>query len=166
MTSDPQGRCSRPARGRRLFHYTALHHAEDIMRSGGISRGGIPIPSADGARLERVERGWQWLTTSDDWAQPWATRKVVRCDRTEVRFVVEVPLLELHRLRRWDAVAADFGYRPLIAQAFADLAGGDSSAWHVFQGTIPHSWLRGVEKRPGLGDAVAPCAAWAQEVAR
>ncbi|MFL5688679.1 MAG: hypothetical protein ACJ77I_06790 [Chloroflexota bacterium] len=166
MTSDPQGRCSCPARGRRLFHYTALHHAEEIMRSGGISSGGIPIPDPSGEHLERVERGWQWLTTSDDWAQPWATRKTVRCDRTEVRFVVEIPLLELHRLRRWDAVASDFGYRPEIARAFADLAGGDSSAWHVFRGTIPRSWLRGVEKRPGLGDDVAPCAAWAREVAR
>lgn len=151
---------------RRLFHYTALHHAEGIMRSGGISRGGIPIPDPTGTHAEGVERGWQWLTTSDDWAQPWATRGIVRCDRTEVRFVVEVPLLELHRLRRWDAVAADFGYRPELARAFAGLAGGDSSAWRVFRGTIPRSWLRGVEKRPGLGAGVAACAAWAQEATR
>lgn len=166
MTSDPQGRCSCPARGRRLFHYTALHHAEEIMRSGGISSGGIPIPDPAGECLERVERGWQWLTTSDDWAQPWATRERVRCDRTEVRFVVEVPVLELHRLRRWDAVAADFGYGTELARAFAHLAGGDSSAWHVFQGTIPRSWLRGVEKRPGLGDGVATCGSAVREVAR
>jgi hypothetical protein len=60
--------------GRRLYHYTALDHAEEIVRSGVISRGGIPLPDASGEHLDPVERGWQWLTTSDDWAQGWAAR--------------------------------------------------------------------------------------------
>lgn len=142
---------------RRFLHYTALHHAEDIVRSGAINRGGIPIPDPSGEYLAGQERGWQWLTKSEEWSQPWATQQVITCDRTEVRFTVEIPLLDLDRLYRWDAVAADFGYRPDIARKFADLAGGDSSCWFVFNGTIPKRWLRSVEKRPGLGAGVPAC---------
>lgn len=146
--------------GRRLYHYTALDHAEEIVRSGVISRGGIPLPDASGEHLDPVERGWQWLTTSDDWAQGWAARKLVGCDHAEVRFVVEIPLRHLHRLRRWDAIAADFGYHPALAVAFAALAGDDPTEWYVCRGLIPKAWLISVEKRPGLGAGVPPCEAW------
>ena len=146
---------------RPLYHYTALHHAEEIVRSGSISHGGVPIPDTTGEFLERVANGWQWLTTSDAWDQPWATRKLVTCDRTEVRFVVDVPILERHRLLRWDTVAPDFGYKPAYAKAFADLGGGDSSSWFIFSGAIPKAWLKQVEKRPGLGADVPACEAWA-----
>jgi hypothetical protein len=144
---------------RRYYHYTALHHAEQIVASGAISRGGIPIPDPSGEYLDGVIRGWQWLTPDDRWDQPWATRQIMRCDRTEVRFVVEIPLLELDRLRRWDDVAVDFGFGPHAARRFADLAGGDSSSWYVFGGVIPKRWIIGVEKRPGLGQGVPPCTA-------
>ena len=137
--------------GRRLFHYTALHHAEQIRRAGGITRGGVPIPSADGESLAGLVPGWQWLTTDAGWAQSWATRQSIDCDRTECRFVVVVPLEELHRLKRWDRVAADFGYRPETAAAFAALGGGDASSsasWYVFKGPIPAAWLVALERRP------------------
>jgi hypothetical protein len=154
---------------RQYYHYTALHHAEEIIAAGGISKGGIPIPDPSGEYLDdprggpclrlplAAARGWQWLTKRADWAQPWATRQIIDCDRTEVRFVVEIPLLELDRLRRWDDVAADFGYTPEIGRRFAALAGGDSSSWFVFGGVIPKRWILAVEKRPGLGEGVTPC---------
>lgn len=149
---------------RRYYHYTALQHAEQIVASGGISRGGIPIPDPSGEYLDRVERGWQWLTKSDEWDQPWATMQSIDCDRTEVRFTIEIPLLELARLRRWDDIAADFGYRPEIAARFAALAGGESSSWFVFAGTIPNRWIVTIEKRPGLGDDLRACGQEAQVV--
>lgn len=145
---------------RHYYHYTALHHAEEIVASGGISRGGIPIPDPSGEYLDGIERGWQWLTTSADWAQPWATRTLTACDRTEVRFTVEIPLLDLDRLARWDNIAVAFGYSKRSAERLAQFGGGDSSSWFVVWGTIPKSWFRTVEKRPGLGADVSVCEAW------
>jgi len=137
--------------GRRLFHYTALHHAEEIRASGGITRGAVPIPSADGRSLAGIGSGWQWLTTDDGWAQSWATRQSIDCDRTECRFVVVVPLEELHRLFRWDREAGRFGFTPETARRFAELGGGtaaSSAAWYVFKGSIPAAWLVALERRP------------------
>jgi hypothetical protein len=137
--------------GRRLYHYTALHHAEEIRRSGGISRGGVPVPSADGETVVGLARGWQWLTSDAGWAQSWATRQSIECDRTECRFVVEIPLLELHRLHRWDRSAGLFGFGPDAAKRFAELGGGTEEAarsWWLFKGRIPAAWLVGLERRP------------------
>jgi len=139
--------------GRRLYHYTALHHADEIRASGAIARGGIPIPDADGETLVGVAPGWQWLTTSDDWRQSWATRQTIRCDRTECRLVVSIPLLELERLQRWDTVAPLFGYTTETQLRLGRLGGGSdatSSSWYVFKGRIPYAWVVGVERRPGL----------------
>lgn len=133
----------------RVFHYTALHHARDIIVSGAISKGAIPVPDAAGEYLVGHVPGWQWVTTDADWRQSWATRLHHTCDRTEVRLVVEIPLLELHRLKQWDKVAADYGYTPAIAKAFAEINGGtDSSPWFVFQGPIPTRWIVDQERRP------------------
>ncbi|HYW27704.1 MAG TPA: hypothetical protein VE953_26265, partial [Terriglobales bacterium] len=128
--------------GRRLFHYTALHHAEEIRASGGITRGAVPIPSADGQAPAGLAPGWQWLTSDPDWAQGWATRQVVTCDRTECRFVVLVPLEEMDRLFRWDRTAVQFGYDAETAARFAALGtGSDPARWWLFKGSIPAAWL-------------------------
>lgn len=133
----------------RVFHYTATHHAREILVSGAISRGHIPVPDAAGEYLAGHIPGWQWVTTDAEWRQSWATRIKHNCDRTEVRFVLEIPLLELHRLKRWDAVAANYGYTPDLAQQFAEIGGGkDSSHWYVFQGPIPAAWIVDLERRP------------------
>lgn len=133
----------------KLLHYTARHHAEEILLAGAISKGGIPVPDASGEFLAGHVPGWQWLTDDATWRQSWATQISIRCDRTEVRLVVEIPLLELHRLKRWDAVAAEFGYPPDLARQFAQIGGGtDSSHWFVFRGPIPISWLLRLESRP------------------
>ena len=135
--------------GRRLFHYTALHHAEEIRASGGITRGAVPIPSADGQAPAGLAPGWQWLTSDPDWAQGWATRQVVTCDRTECRFVVLVPLEEMDRLFRWDRTAVQFGYDAETAARFAALGtGSDPARWWLFKGSIPAAWLVALERRP------------------
>jgi len=136
--------------GRRLFHYTALHHAAEIRATGAISRGAVPIPSADGQALAGLAPGWQWLTSDPEWGQGWATRQVVTCDRTECRFVVLVPLEELHRLYRWDRTAVQFGYDAETAARFAALGtGSDPARWWLFKGSIPAAWLVALERRPG-----------------
>jgi hypothetical protein len=144
-----------------LYHYTALHHADEIRASGAISRGGVPVPDQDGETLRAIVPGWQWLTRSSTWAQPWATRQVIRCDRTECRLVVEIPLLELDRLRRWDRVWPLFGFTAQAARRFAALGGGsdaDAAAWYLFKGPIPYDWVVEIETRPGsmTSDAGVP----------
>jgi hypothetical protein len=134
-----------------LYHYTAEHHAREIMAGAGITGGAVPIPSKDGKTLAGVTPGWQWLTDDPTWRQSWATRQAITCDRTECRLVVAVPLLELHRLLRWSRVAADFGYSPELARAFAELGGGsaaDAEHWRVFGGPIPADWIVRLERRP------------------
>jgi hypothetical protein len=138
------------SRGRRLYHYTARHHADDILKHGGITRGAVPIPAADGETIDSFAPGWQWLTSDDSWQQSWATNIMIGCDRTECRFVVEIPLLQLEWLRPWTLAAADFGYTHETAERIAQLGGGsgDTSSWYIFGGPIPRSWLVELEKRP------------------
>ncbi len=135
--------------GRRLYHYTAQHHADEIAATGAIDRGGIPIPTRTGDGLLGVAPGYQWLTTDARWAQGWATRQKIRCDRTECRLVVLIPERQTHRLLPWSEVARDFGYRPEIARRFAALGtGSDPATWFVFEGPIPYEWVALVEDRP------------------
>ena len=134
---------------RRLFHYTARHHAAEIRATGAIDRGGIPIPTKRGDALSGIVRGFQWLTTDATWRQGWATRKLTRCDRTECRLVVTIPERQVHRLLHWPAVARDFGYRAEVARRFAALGtGSDPATWYVFEGPIPYDWVALVEDRP------------------
>lgn len=136
---------------RRLYHYTALHHAESIIRDGEIHGGVIPMPSSDGETLEGLAPGWQWLTDDATWRQSWATRVRARCDRTEVRLVIEIPLLAMTRLRHWPKVAEQFGFTPDLARRFAELGGGtpESAAhWYVFRGSIDAGWVVDMERRP------------------
>lgn len=138
-------------RGRSLFHYTARHHAAEIRAAGAISRGAVPIPTADGMELEALAPGFQWLTESDDWAQPWATRSRSACDRTECRLVVAIPATALRRLYRWADVYARFGYTTESATRLARINGGSVDAarsWHVFAGAIPYRWVVRVDERP------------------
>ena len=134
---------------RPLYHYTARHHADEIREHGAIDRGGVPISDRGGEALLGIARGFQWLTTDASWRQGWATRREIRCDRTECRLVVEIPVLELHRLSRWTEVARDFGYRPDVARRFAALGtGSDPATWYLFEGAIPYAWVKAVEARP------------------
>jgi hypothetical protein len=134
---------------RRLYHYTARHHADEIREHGAIDRGGVPIPNRSGDEILGVVRGWQWLTTDPSWRQGWATKHTIGCDRTECRLVVDVPVIELHRLSRWTEVARDFGFRAAQARRFAALGtGSDPSTWYVFEGPIPYAWVVAVERRP------------------
>jgi hypothetical protein len=135
--------------GRRVYHYTARHHADEIAATGAIDRGVIPIPTRTGDAISGIVRGYQWLTTDARWAQGWATRQKIRCDRTECRLVVAIPILDLHRLSPWAQVARDFGYRPEVARRFAALGtGSDPATWFVFEGAIPYAWVITVEDRP------------------
>jgi hypothetical protein len=134
---------------RRLYHYTAKHHAEGIIRDRSIHGGVIPVPDAGGEYLAGTVPGWQWLTSDPAWRQSWATQLKHNCDRTEVRFTVAIPLLELHRLQRWDKVAADYGYDAELARKFREIGGGtDSSQWFIFRGAIPADWIVGFDERP------------------
>lgn len=135
----------------RLYHYTARHHAAEIMRHGALDRGGIPIPTKRGDGISGIVRGYQWLTSDPSWRQGWATMLVVRCDRTECRLVVTIPEKQSHRLSHWPEVAGDFGYRGETARRFAALGGGsDPETWYLFEGPIPYEWVALVERRPGL----------------
>lgn len=134
---------------RRLYHFTARHHADGILRDGSMHGGVIPVPDPSGEYLAGTVPGWQWLTADPSWRQSWATRIKARCDRTEVRLTIEIPLLELHRLKQWDRIAADFGYPPDLARKFAEIGGGtDSSVWYVFRGAIPAAWIVDMAERP------------------
>lgn len=143
--------------GIRLYHYTARHHADEIMAHGAIDRGGIPIPTRSGDAMSGIARGFQWLTSDPSWRQGWATRETIGCDRTECRLIVLVPEKQAHRLMPWVEVAHDFGYRGDLARRFAAIGtGSNPTTWYVFDGPIPYDWVALVETRPRLPAAGVP----------
>lgn len=74
----------------RVYHFTCADHGADPIRREGLRvgrmlyiLGGVAFPWSD---------AFSWATTdADPAAQTWATRNLVTCDRTTVRFTLDVP---------------------------------------------------------------------------
>ena len=124
-----------------LYHYTALEHAPSI-RSVGISVGGIAM--WDGQFI----RGAQWLTDEDNWRQPWASRKTIHCDRMECRLEVRIPKPFSSKLWHWPVLAKRIGWPDDAIEELNHQGGGAHEHWYVYQGVIPHHWLREFAERP------------------
>ena len=121
-----------------LYHFCCEKDARGI-RTDGITKGAIPW--FDG-NVVHMMTGWQWLTLDGDHAhQSWAKRHILRYDRTEYRWTVEIPDDQAARLYDRDRLEQAF------PSSYALFAGWlHSDQWRVHHGPIPRRWLTKLER--------------------
>ena len=119
-----------------LYHFTAERFGRSISREG-ITKGCISVFS-DTGHLIAIRKGWIWLTDDGSWNQSWNnTRRLVKYDRTAVRFTVNIPTSSLHNLSRARTVIErEF---PNSLPLLDDWEG--SEHWWLYNGRIFKSWL-------------------------
>lgn len=119
----------------KLYHFTNGKLAAKIMKEG-ITKGAVCIPGKYGNFVMRV--GYIWLTTDPvKGNQSWATRHLVKYDRTEYRLEIEIPDSEAGEL--FDAETLDRAF-PGAKLLFIGWPG--SEKWRVWRGFIPPGWIK------------------------
>lgn len=140
-----------------LYHFTGRHHLDGIIREG-ITRGGIVKPCwfRSNAPVEVVRAnpeafvlyGWQWLTSDPSFGQGWATKRMICCDRAEIRLTVEVKPGHGRDAMPWNEKAREMGFTDEELRDFNAAGKSDGSPWIVYRGRIPPKWIRSVDLRP------------------
>jgi hypothetical protein len=123
----------------KIYHFCSAKHVRPILKQG-IRTGGVCLLGKDGYDL-RV--GWQWLTLDQVREnQSWATRNLVKYDRTAYRLTVELP--DDSVLYDRDGLEKEIpGSRVL----FDGWPGSEN--WRVYHGWILPEWITGCEKMEG-----------------
>ena len=125
----------------RLYHFCCERDARKILKQG-ITEGAIALPQ-DGQRGYYIRTGWQWVTLELDRAkQSWATKHLIRYDRTTCRLTLEIPDPDA-RSRLYDRATMTALY-PETEQLFDGWEG--SEQWRVFRGNIPKRWIAMAER--------------------
>lgn len=127
----------------KLYHFTSAKRVLSIQRDG-LTLGHVPC-LLKGGKLG-LNPGFQWLTTNPDWSQPWATRALIKEDRSEVRMEVTIPLDKLQHLLRWTDVQHRFGWVGKAAEQFN--FSGEGENWILFQGNLPADYINNTTERP------------------
>lgn len=125
-----------------LYHFTKPESLANIQKHG-ITLGVIPIPTkCDWLFI----RGYQWLSSNPNFAQPWDTREHQNYDRTRYRLTVRIPKTSLDDLMEWipAAVFLNFPSEGLTEFNY----GGEGANWYLFKGRIPPKWIRSIDERP------------------
>lgn len=128
-----------------VYHFCCGHDMRGI-RSQGITEGQIV-----GERSYREKRrskwqnlfipGWQWVTLDPDRErQSWATNYMIKIDRLEYRWTVEIPEKEEDSLYDREGLSKLY---PGTEELFDGWAGSEN--WRVFRGKIPKYWLTKLE---------------------
>ena len=130
-----------------LYHFCCERDMKGI-RNNGITKGmisGKMLVKHPGKRGEwqfYMTPGWQWLTLDGDHeGQSWATKHIIRYDRTEYRFTVEIPEIEEAQLYDKDRLNEAI---PGTDSLFLGWPGSEN--WRVYRGNIPKYWIRRLEK--------------------
>ena len=122
-----------------LYHFCPAHMVRSIRREG-ITLGSFPFVE-DG--ITKPILGCQWLTKEKDRRkQSWATKRLIRYDRTAYRLTVEIPAS--HRNKLMLALAYVINMTEENRKIVEDYPGSDQ--WFVFLGRIPPKWIIGYHK--------------------
>jgi len=127
----------------KLYHFTPTLLLNAILKNG-LTLGRLPIID-DNGRLRAFMEPCQWLTNNGDWnSQSWATRELIKYDRTAFRLTIIIPKHHKEKLLK----AIDYApYLPKNSQRLiTDWPG--SEHWYFFVGRIPRGWIRTIEQRP------------------
>lgn len=129
-----------------IYHFCCERDMRGI-RNKGITKGGVVCERSyrQNGKIRYqpvIVNGFQWVTLDEDRnRQSWATQILLRYDRTEYRWTVEIPEKEEGQLYDRDRLAALY---PGSEQAFDGWAGSEN--WRVFRGNIPKFWLKKLER--------------------
>ena len=129
-----------------LYHFCCEHDMRGI-RNKGICRGAVvtdrPILRKGKTVYQNVlNMGWQWLTLDGDRTrQSWATNHLIRIDRLEYRWTVEIPKDDECQLYDRDGMAWQI---PTRERLFDGWAGSEN--WRVYHGNIPKRYLKKLER--------------------
>lgn len=121
-----------------LYHFCAGRHLRSIM-TRGLVKGAIAEPTPTGFR---IYSGWTWLTLDPDpGRQSWATKNIIKYDRTQCRLMIEIPDTERGKLFDRMGIVAFFPSCDLLFDGFPG-----SENWRVFHGRIPLEWIKSAER--------------------
>lgn len=127
----------------RLYHFSARHMADAIMREG-ITRGFVLV---DFGPPIRMCHDYRWLTTNANWDQSWSEGTGrLKYRRNESRLMIDIPMSESHRISPWKQIG------PLISREYETLSAfGDPENWRLFRGNIPREWIVLRSENPNYG---------------
>lgn len=127
----------------RLYHYTSRLHLPRILRAGHLR-----VTESNLSRTrEHAGPDVVWLTTDPMPTDPDAHGLLnPRCDKTAVRFTVDLPVADVHEWLSWSRALG-------ITKrwAFRLEAGRSPETWRVVARPIPAAEWCAVEERPAEG---------------
>lgn len=129
----------------RLYHYTSEQHMSLIRKTGSISKCVIPWNMVN--ERPTFVTGFQWLTESDDWLQPWANTGLfskLPYRRTEFRITIDLPNTSGTHLYHWLV----FCSKHTFEGKHHVNAGNDPHNWRLFKGRIPTTWFEAIDRNP------------------
>lgn len=122
----------------KIYHFCCARDMKGI-RTDGITKG--VIPWFVGSTLHMMT-GWQWLTLDGERAhQSWSTQYLLRYDRTEYRWTVEIPDRYLASLYDREGLVKLYPGTEALFDGWLH-----SEQWRVYHGPIPKRWLRKLER--------------------
>ena len=131
----------------RVYHFCAAKSMRAILRQG-VKVGGVYVPHPGDAKSIDMYRGYQWVTLDPERAnQSWATRQIVKYDRTAYRMAIDLPDEAVERLLTRDQLDAEI---PGSGVLFDGWPGSES--WRVYHGWILPEWITECDRVDG-GDA-------------
>ena len=129
-----------------VYHFCCDRDMRGI-RSQGITEGCI-VGEQSYQQKQRTKwinykiPGWQWVTLNPDrQQQSWATRHLIKIDRLEYRWTVDIPDREMDSLFDRERLMKLY---PGTENLFDGWAG--SEHWRVFRGKIPKYWLKKLDR--------------------
>lgn len=127
-----------------LYHFTAAHCIPKI-RQRGLTKGALPW-NLDKQGNPEMRRGFQWLTTNPDFAQPWCVLGNLPFPRNAYRITVLIPSHRQSRVFTWSELCRRC--QPDCAEEI-NRNGGDIENWRVFAGPIPPTWFLEIARNTG-----------------
>ena len=123
----------------KIYHFCSARDAKSIRRQG-IRIGCVYLPRPGDAKSVEIFTGYQWLTLDPEKSnQSWATRELVKYDRTAYRFTIELPDDSI--LYDRDGLDAEI---PGSGVLFDGWPGSEN--WRVYHGWILPEWITACEK--------------------
>jgi len=123
----------------RIYHFCSARDVKAIRRQG-IRLGGVYISKPGDAKSVEIYKGYQWLTLDPEKKnQSWATRHLVKYDRTAYRLTVELP--DDAVLYDRDGLEAEIPGSGILFDGWPG-----SENWRVYHGWILPEWITACDK--------------------